>query len=92
MPISIGAALLIGSTISAATTIGTALLGSRKHKIPPPSVPAVAASGARQDSGAQIALGVSDVKDARVSGSRVSRTKTNVVDPLGGLGRGGLAV
>lgn len=61
-------------------------------KMPQAVVPAAAASGAREDTGAQVKLGVNDVKDSRVSGVRKNTTSSSSVDVLGGLGRGGLSV
>lgn len=93
MPITTSTALLIGAAVSAAGTVATTLMSSSPSvNIPKAEVPAVAASGARADTGAQVKLGVTDVKDARISGVKSTAPRTQTIDPLGGLGRGGLAV
>ena len=81
--------------IGAAAAIGSGLMAgmSGDINIPEAKTPAVSASGVRADTGAQIKLGVTDVADSRISGSRGVRSTTSTsTDALAGLGRGGLAI
>lgn len=68
----------------------TGLLGlsAPKVHIPDPVIPAAPAPTARTDAGASISIG-STSDNSRVSGGGVTKRK---VDPLGGLGLGGLNI
>lgn len=85
------------SVVKGAIKAVTDILGLSPPKppainIPKPQLPAAQPAPTRTDTGANVAIGTTAVKDQRVSGRSSSGGTSGVADILGGLGRGGLSI